>query len=93
MPEVLCLGTLVAQTLFMTVQDDVVGRRTDVVSQIDGLRNIVKGRQRKPVGQTVGQLDNRLLAHSIDDNVGRSITQQAGPQPVLPVVVVSQSAQ
>ena len=44
-------------------------------------------------GKAAGHLEDGLLAHAVDDDVGGRIAEDAGAQTVLPVVVVRQPAQ
>ena len=89
-PEVLCLRTLVLQAFFVRVEDDVTLHRCHVVGYIHGLGNIIK---RLVSLDSACHFNDGLLSHTVDNQIGRGITENAGAQLVLPVVVVGQPAQ
>ena len=77
----------------MAVEDDVVGSRSDFGSQIDGLWDVGHSSDGEAIGHSLSQFDNGLFAHTINNKVGTRITENAWAQTVLPIVVVSNSAQ
>ena len=87
--EVGGLLLLVSQTFFMGVKGDVTFRRGELTGEIGCLRHIV---QWQPLLHATYQFDYRFFAHSIDEQVGPAVAQNAGTNAVLPVVVVGEAA-
>ena len=68
---------------------DLVERTRAVNGAID-IGNLVDGQSRV---ERVGDLDDRVLAHAVDEDVGARVEQYRALELVLPVVVVGQAAQ
>ena len=74
-------------------QQVVVVDLVERVGAVDGavdIGNLVDG---QPGIERVGDLDNRVLAHAVDEDVGARVEQYRALELVLPVVVVGQAAQ
>ena len=68
---------------------DLVERTRAVDGAVD-IGDLVDGQSRV---ERVGDLDNRVLAHAVDEDVGARIEQHRALELILPVVVVGQAAQ
>ncbi len=68
---------------------DLVERTRAVDGAVD-IGDLVDGQSRV---ERVGDLDNRVLAHAVDEDVGARVEQYRALELVLPVVVVGQTAQ
>ena len=68
---------------------DLVERTRAVNGAVD-IGDLIDG---QPRVERVGDLDNRVLAHAVDENVGARVEQYRTLKLVLPVVVVGQTAQ
>ena len=68
---------------------DLVERTRAVDGTVD-IGDLVDGQSRV---ERVGDLDNRVLAHAVDEDVGARVEQYRALELVLPVVVVGQAAQ
>ena len=68
---------------------DLVERTRAVDGAVD-IGDLVDGQSRV---ERVGDLDNRVLAHAVDEDVGARVEQYRTLELVLPVVVVGQAAQ
>ena len=68
---------------------DLVERTRAVDGAVD-IGDLVDGQSRV---ERVGDLDNRVLAHAVDEDVGARVEQYRALELVLPVVVVGQAAQ
>ena len=77
----------------MAMEYDVSIGGSDVVSEVDRLWNVVYFCNGNTIGQTTGELDDGLFTHTVDENVARSIAEDAGAQPILPVVVMCKPTQ
>ena len=74
-------------------QQVVVVDLVERVGAVDGavdIGNLVDGQSRV---ERVGDLDNRVLAHAVDEDVGARVEQHRALELVLPVVVVGQATQ
>ena len=96
-PEIVCLRLLVAQTLLVAVQHDVVVANAVgyllLTAEVNGLRNVVHCAYGQTFGEVAAEFHNRLLAHAVDYHVGTRVAEYALLQRILPVVVVRQTAQ
>ena len=72
--------------IFTDAARDIVLRR-----EIDGLQDVAGNLW--ALFQTTGQFYDRLFAHAVDEQVGSRIAEDALLQPILPVVVMGESAQ
>ena len=68
---------------------DLVERTRAVDGAVD-IGDLIDGQSRV---ERVGDLDNRVLAHAVDEDVGARVEQYRTLELVLPVVVVGQAAQ
>ena len=68
---------------------DLVERTRAVDGAVD-IGDLIDGQSRV---ERVGDLDNRVLAHAVDEDVGARVEQHRALELVLPVVVVGQAAQ
>ena len=68
---------------------DLVERTRAVNGAVD-IGDLIDG---QPRVERVGDLDNRVLAHAVDEDVGARVEQYRALELVLPVVVVGQAAQ
>ena len=68
---------------------DLVERTRAVNGAVD-IGNLIDG---QPRVERVGDLDDRVLAHTVDEDVGARVEQYRALELVLPVVVVGQAAQ
>ena len=91
--EVLSLCPLVAQTLFVAVQHDVVGGGNNVVGQVDALRHVAYVADGLALAEPARQFDGGLFAHTVGEHIGPRVDEDARPQAVLPVVVVGDASQ
>ena len=97
MAEVLGLSLLVLQTLFMTVEHNIVVAYPTgdiaLTTEIDGLGDGAQLIKRGATFELAAYLHNRTLAHAIDDKVGARVAEDASAQTVLPVVIVGEASQ
>ena len=81
----------------MTVQYDIVGSNTTRNgigrSEIHRLWNIVNGTDGYSLVHLSAQLHHRFFAHTIYNHVSPTVAQYAWSYLVLPIVVMSESAQ
>ena len=70
MSEVLGLRALVAETLFMAIEDNVVGSGGDAGGEVDGLRDVADVGNGNAVRQLTGQFEGGLFAHAVGNHVG-----------------------
>ena len=68
---------------------DLVERTRAVNGAVD-IGDLIDG---QPRVECVGDLDNRVLAHAVDEDVGARVEQHRALELVLPVVVVGQATQ
>ena len=68
---------------------DLVERTRAVNGAVD-IGDLIDG---QPCVECVGDLDNRVLAHAVDEDVGARVEQHRALELVLPVVVVGQATQ
>ena len=68
---------------------DLVERAGAVDGAVD-IGDLIDG---QPRVERVGDLDNRVLAHAVDEDVGARVEQHRALELILPVVVVGQAAQ
>ena len=96
MAEVLSLSLLVLQTLFMTMEHNIVVADTSgdiaLTTEIDGLGDGVQLVKRGATFELAAYLHNRTLAHAIDDKVGARVAEDTSAQTVLPVVIVGEAS-
>ena len=96
MAEVLSLGFFALQTLFVGMEHDVVvadaSRDVFLLAEIDRLRDVMDVLDVASFFELMAELDSVFLAHAIKDHVGTAVAENALHQPVLPVVVVSESS-
>lgn len=88
-----CVVELVGGKVVPAGQQVVVVDLVERVGAVDGavdIRNLVDG---QPGIERVGDLDDRVLAHAVDEDVGARVEQYRALELVLPVVVVGQAAQ
>ena len=93
MTYILCLSFLVLQAFLMAVQHDVIFLDTagDLVlaTEKDCLRNVSYLLDCATAVECFGQGDDRLLTHTIEDDVGTRITKNTFLQLILPVVIMT----
>ena len=83
------VGGKVVPTGQQVIVVDLVERTRAVDGAID-IGNLIDGQSRV---ERVGDLDNRVLAHAVDEDVGARVEQYRALELVLPVVVVGQATQ
>ena len=97
MTKVVCLCLFVAQTLFMTVQHNVVRRYSTwnitLLTKIYSLRNIAYILHTLAFRELSAKFEYRFLAHTIYYHVGSRIAKYTLLQSVLPIVVMGKSTQ
>ena len=97
MAHVLRLSLLVMEALLMTVQDDVIlfesSRDVLLLAVESHLRHLVNLVHGLAFGESIGKFHDRAFAHTIEDEVGTRIAEDALAEFVLPVVVVADAAQ
>ena len=91
--EILRLLQLVAQALLVREEQDIVRLGFHRPGHVDRLADVADLMERLARAQACHQLADRQLAHAIDEQVGRAVDQDAGQEPVFPIVVVRQSPQ
>ena len=95
--EVLSLCTFVSQTLLMTVQHNVLicyaTRNLFLACQINRLRHIANFLYIPSLAQSARHLYGGLFAHTIGNHVGPRVAKYALLQFIMPVVVMSNTAQ
>lgn len=67
--------------------------RARAARAVDGAVHVGDLVDGQPACQRVGDLDDRVLAHAVDQQVGTGVEQHGALELVLPVVVVGQAAQ
>ena len=88
-----CVVELVGGKVVPAGQQVVVVDLVERAGAVDGavdIGDLVDGQSRV---ERVGDLDNRVLAHAVDEDVGARVEQHRALELVLPVVVVGQTAQ
>ena len=91
--EAACVVELVGGKVVPAGQQVVVVDLVERTRAVDGavdIGDLIDGQSRV---ERVGDLDNRVLAHAVDEDVGARVEQYRALELVLPVVVVSQAAQ
>ena len=96
-PDVLGLGTLGTQALFVRMEDEGFAvipftrfcAALRSLCYVGYLRNVA---QVFAVAQSFGNLGNGFLSHAGDDEVGSRLDEDGRSQTVLPIVVVGESA-
>ena len=83
------IGGKVVPTGQQVVVVDLVERARAVDGTVD-IGNLIDGQSRV---ERVGDLDDRVLAHAVDEDVGARVEQHRALELILPVVVVGQATQ
>ena len=90
--EAACVVELVGGKIVPAGQQVVVVDLVERTRAVDGAVDIGDLIDGQPRVERVGNLDNRVLAHAVDEDVGARVEQYRALELVLPVVVVGQTA-
>ena len=97
MAHVLSLSLLVVETFFVAVEDDVIvletARNLTFLAVENHLRHFVDLAKRLAFCKGIGQFNDRTFAHSVENEVGARIAENALAELVFPIVVVADAAQ
>ena len=97
MAHVLSLSLLVVETFFVTVEDDVIvfetARNLILLAVESYLRHFVDFVQRLAFCKGIGKFYDRAFAHSVENEVGTRIAENALAELVFPIVVVADATQ
>ena len=97
MAHVLSLSLLVVETFFVAVEDDVIvleaARNLILLAVENHLRHFVDLAKRLAFCKGIGQFNDRTFAHSVENEVGARIAENALAELVFPIVVVADAAQ
>ena len=92
MTEVFGLLEFVFQTFFVGKEKDIICFWLNLGREIDSLWNVMNLVKGCSCLQAAYQLLYRFFSHAIDQQVCRTVDEDARPQLVLPVIVVRQAA-